>query len=80
MSPSFLPLRVCILGNRILRNNEFDHCLKTQVLGNETVTSKLWRLFCDGPEFNATCNEYFVNNNVTLIQGIPGLTSRVISG
>uniref|UniRef100_A0A3Q3VWC2 Uncharacterized protein n=1 Tax=Mola mola TaxID=94237 RepID=A0A3Q3VWC2_MOLML len=70
---------VCILGNRILQNHEFDHCLKTVVVGNETVTSQLWKLFCDGPEFNATCNEYFVNNNVTLVQGIPGLTSHVIS-
>lgn len=45
-----------------------------------TVTTKLWMLFCDGPELNATCNEYFENNNVTQMQGIPGLTSGVISG
>ncbi|KAF6723996.1 Solute carrier family 12 member 5 [Oryzias melastigma] len=43
------------------------------------VTTALWKLFCDGPELNATCNEYFSNNNVTLVQGIPGLTSGVIS-
>lgn len=45
-----------------------------------TVTTKLWKQFCDGPELNATCNEYFLNNNVTVVQGIPGLTSGVISG
>ncbi|XP_041817887.1 solute carrier family 12 member 7 isoform X1 [Chelmon rostratus] len=70
---------VCMLGNRTLQNHNFDRCLKTEVIDNVTVTTKLWRLFCDGPEINATCNEYFVNNNVTSVQGIPGLTSGVIS-
>nr|XP_040022675.1 solute carrier family 12 member 7 isoform X2 [Gasterosteus aculeatus aculeatus] len=70
---------VCMLGNRTLQNNNFDTCLKTKIIDNLTVTTKLWRLFCDGPELNATCNEYFVLNNVTEMQGIPGLTSKVIS-
>ncbi|KAM9827005.1 solute carrier family 12 member 7 isoform 2-T2 [Neosynchiropus ocellatus] len=70
---------VCMLGNRTLQNQNFDKCLKTEVIDNITVTTQLWRLFCDGPELNATCNEYFDNNNVTLVQGIPGLTSGVIS-
>ncbi|XP_070784511.1 solute carrier family 12 member 7 isoform X2 [Enoplosus armatus] len=70
---------VCMLGNRTLRNSNFDRCLKTEVIDNVTVTTKLWRLFCDGPELNATCNDYFLNNNVTNVQGIPGLTSGVIS-
>lgn len=69
-----------MLGNRTLQNNNFDTCLKTKIIDNLTVTTKLWRLFCDGPELNATCNEYFVLNNVTEMQGIPGLTSKVISG
>ncbi|XP_053268070.1 solute carrier family 12 member 7 isoform X2 [Pleuronectes platessa] len=70
---------VCMLGNRTLQNLNFDKCLKTDFLDNMTVTTKLWSLFCDGPELNATCNEYFDNNNVTMVQGIPGLTSGVIS-
>ncbi|XP_029004947.1 solute carrier family 12 member 7 isoform X5 [Betta splendens] len=70
---------VCMLGNRTLQNHHFDKCLKTEVVGNETVTTDLWKLFCDGPDLNATCNEYFTNNNVTEIQGIPGLTSGVIT-
>lgn len=69
-----------MLGNRTLQNNNFDKCFKTEVIDNITVTTKLWQLFCDGPELNATCNDYFVNNNVTEVQGIPGLTSGVISG
>ncbi|KAM9337323.1 solute carrier family 12 member 7 isoform 2-T2 [Symphorus nematophorus] len=70
---------VCMLGNRTLQNHNFDSCLKTQTVGNMTVTTELWKLFCNGADFNATCNEYFMNNNVTSIQGIPGLTSGVIS-
>ncbi|KAF0028337.1 hypothetical protein F2P81_019424 [Scophthalmus maximus] len=71
---------VCMLGNRTLQNHNFDKCLKTEDIDNMTVTTKLWKQFCDGPELNATCNEYFLNNNVTVVQGIPGLTSGVISG
>ncbi|KAG7488700.1 hypothetical protein MATL_G00036410 [Megalops atlanticus] len=70
---------ICLLGNRTLQNHNFDKCLKTEEIDNVTVTTKLWRLFCDGPELNATCNEYFVHNNVTEIQGIPGVMSGVIS-
>uniref|UniRef100_A0A3B4ATU1 Solute carrier family 12 member 7b n=1 Tax=Periophthalmus magnuspinnatus TaxID=409849 RepID=A0A3B4ATU1_9GOBI len=70
---------VCMLGNRTLHNQKFDKCLKTEVIDNLTVSTQLWRLFCDGPNLNATCNEYFTNNNVTEVQGIPGLTSGVIS-
>uniref|UniRef100_A0A665VK76 Solute carrier family 12 member 7-like n=1 Tax=Echeneis naucrates TaxID=173247 RepID=A0A665VK76_ECHNA len=75
--PPDFPL--CMLGNRTLQNHNFDKCLKTEVIDNLTVTTDLWSLFCDGPELNATCNEYFVSNNVTLVQGIPGLTSGAIS-
>ncbi|KAK7881690.1 hypothetical protein WMY93_030099 [Mugilogobius chulae] len=70
---------VCMLGNRTLHNQKFDKCLKTEEIDNETVSTQLWRLFCDGPELNATCNQYFTSNNVTEVQGIPGLTSGVVS-
>ncbi|RXN10947.1 solute carrier family 12 member 7-like isoform X5 [Labeo rohita] len=70
---------VCLLGNRTLQNHDFDKCMKTEIIDNVTVTTKLWSLFCKGPELNASCNEYFTLNNVTEIQGIPGLTSGVIS-
>lgn len=68
------------MGNRTLQNHNFDQCLKTMEVDNVTVTTKLWSLFCDSPDLNATCNEYFNLNNVTVIQGIPGLTSGVIRG
>ncbi|XP_030205456.1 solute carrier family 12 member 7 isoform X2 [Gadus morhua] len=71
---------VCLLGNRTLQNLNFDKCLKTEEVGNQTVGTALWALFCGGSRaLNASCNEYFVLNNVTMIQGIPGLTSGVIS-
>ncbi|KAL1006346.1 hypothetical protein UPYG_G00071150 [Umbra pygmaea] len=69
---------VCLLGNRTLQNHDFDHCLKTMEVDNVTVTTKLWSLFCESADLNATCNEYFRLNKVTEIQGIPGLTSGVI--
>lgn len=77
---SFVLSRVCLLGNRTLQNHGFDKCMKTDIIDNVTVTTKLWMLFCNGKELNASCNEYFSLNNVTEIQGIPGLTSGAISG
>ncbi|XP_029109125.1 solute carrier family 12 member 7-like isoform X2 [Scleropages formosus] len=70
---------VCLLGNRSLENHDFDKCLKTEVFGNATVSTELWKLFCDSPFLNASCDEYFASNNVSEIQGIPGLLSGVIS-
>ncbi|KAK2497618.1 hypothetical protein MC885_010112 [Smutsia gigantea] len=46
--------------------------------GNETVTTRLWGLFCSSRFLNATCDEYFTRNNVTEIQGIPGAASGLI--
>lgn len=47
---------------------------------NETVTTQLWRTFCDSDSLDATCDEYFTSNNVTEIQGIPGVTSGILAG
>ena len=74
------PRSVCMLGNRLLKNQNFDRCLKTEEIDNVTVTTKLWKQFCESTELNATCNPYFDNNNVTELQGIPGLKSGVITG
>ncbi|XP_048403940.2 solute carrier family 12 member 7-like isoform X3 [Stegostoma tigrinum] len=74
-SPPDFPL--CMLGNRTLAWEAFE-CAKVSTVGNQTVTTQLWQLFCDSPYLNATCDEYFTLNNVTTIQGIPGIASRVI--
>uniref|UniRef100_A0A8C1EDI7 Solute carrier family 12 member 7a n=1 Tax=Cyprinus carpio carpio TaxID=630221 RepID=A0A8C1EDI7_CYPCA len=71
--------QVCLLGNRMLQNSMFDKCQKTEVINNVTTPTKLWTLFCEGDLGNATCNEYFTQNNLTVIQAVPGLLSGVIS-
>ncbi|KAJ8016126.1 hypothetical protein DPEC_G00003930 [Dallia pectoralis] len=70
---------VCILGNRTLVSKGFDVCAKVIEKDNGTITTKLWRIFCDSELLNATCDEYFANNNVSEIQGIPGVTSGILA-
>ncbi|XP_028934280.1 solute carrier family 12 member 6 isoform X2 [Ornithorhynchus anatinus] len=71
---------VCLLGNRTLSSRQIDTCSKLKEVSNQTVPSKLWFLFCNSNgTLNATCDEYFVHNNVTSVQGIPGLASGVIT-
>ncbi|MBV94955.1 Solute carrier family 12 member 6, partial [Eschrichtius robustus] len=75
-----VPGQVCMLGNRTLSSRHIDICSKTKEINNMTVPSKLWGFFCNSSQFfSATCDEYFVHNNVTSIQGIPGLASGVIT-
>lgn len=71
---------MCVLGNRTLVWKTFDVCAKTMEVANGTVTTQLWRMFCDSPFLNATCDKYFMDNNVTEIQGIPGVTSGILAG
>uniref|UniRef100_A0A8C2X1B6 Solute carrier family 12 member 5b n=1 Tax=Cyclopterus lumpus TaxID=8103 RepID=A0A8C2X1B6_CYCLU len=70
---------VCLLGNRTLLSKGYDVCAKVVEVDNETVTTKLWRTFCDSDTLNATCDEYFADNDVTEIQGIPGVTSGILA-
>ncbi|XP_070830482.1 solute carrier family 12 member 7-like isoform X3 [Chaetodon trifascialis] len=69
---------VCLLGNRSLTNEKFETCAKTLNVKNNTVTSDLWSIFCSSKYPNATCDEYFMLNNLTEMQAIPGLLSGVI--
>uniref|UniRef100_H2LQJ7 Solute carrier family 12 member 5a n=1 Tax=Oryzias latipes TaxID=8090 RepID=H2LQJ7_ORYLA len=77
IEPPFFP--VCLLGNRTLVSKSFDVCAKTLETANGTVTTQMWRIFCDSPLLNATCDPYFAANNVTQIQGIPGITSGILT-
>ncbi|KAM9475353.1 solute carrier family 12 member 5b isoform 3-T3 [Clarias gariepinus] len=70
---------ICVLGNRTLMSKGLDICAKTIESGNGTVTTKLWRMFCDSEFLNATCDEYFTNNNISQVQGIPGITSGILA-
>lgn len=70
-----------MLGNRTLVRDGFDVCAKTEVKGNITEPSQLWNRFCVGGNLSsAQCDDYFIQNNVTEIQGIPGLGSGIIRG
>lgn len=70
-----------MLGNRTLVRDLFDVCVKTELRGNETAPSKLWENFCGSNNASSPhCDEYFDQNNVTEIQGIPGLASGIIRG
>ena len=70
---------VCLLGNRTLLSKVYDVCAKVIEIDNETVTTKLWSSFCDSDSLNATCDDYFANNNVTEIRGIPWVTSVILA-
>ncbi|XP_077393202.1 solute carrier family 12 member 7-like isoform X2 [Festucalex cinctus] len=69
---------VCLLGNRSLKNDKFEVCAKTEIVDNQTLTTDLWKLFCNSKHLNATCDDYFSLNNVTEIPAIPGLRSGVL--
>ncbi|XP_051884675.1 solute carrier family 12 member 4 [Pristis pectinata] len=69
--------KICMLGNRTLSRNLFDVCAKTTIENNTIVTTKLWDMFCT-KNVTDSCDEYFVRNNVTEIQGIPGVASGII--
>uniref|UniRef100_A0A8D1TJ93 Solute carrier family 12 member 4 n=1 Tax=Sus scrofa TaxID=9823 RepID=A0A8D1TJ93_PIG len=70
---------VCMLGNRTLSRDQFDVCAKTVMVDNETVTTRLWSLFCHSPNLTAdSCDPYFLLNNVTEIPGIPGAAASVL--
>ncbi|XP_036266380.1 solute carrier family 12 member 7 isoform X3 [Pipistrellus kuhlii] len=68
---------VCLLGNRTLSRRNFDVCAKVFTTNNGTVTTALWGLFCNNSMPSAICDEYFAQNNLTEIQGIPGVASGV---
>ncbi|XP_016850873.1 solute carrier family 12 member 6 isoform X1 [Anolis carolinensis] len=79
---SFAPpnFPVCMLGNRTLSQHQIDKCAKTEERDNVTVHTRLWDSFCNSTKrLNASCDDYFLHNNVTVIQGIPGLASGVIT-
>ncbi|XP_030650010.1 solute carrier family 12 member 4 isoform X2 [Chanos chanos] len=70
---------ICMLGNRTLVRDDYYICAKTERIGNDTVPSQLWKKFCSSANTSSPhCDEYFDQNNVTEIQGIPGLASSII--
>uniref|UniRef100_A0AAY5EUX9 Solute carrier family 12 member 6 n=1 Tax=Electrophorus electricus TaxID=8005 RepID=A0AAY5EUX9_ELEEL len=68
---------VCMLGNRSLSQHYLSDAPLAAIVEKTTI---LWQQFCNSSEMNAICDEYFAHNNVTQIEGIPGLASGVIAG
>lgn len=65
-----------------ISTNDTMNSTETQTVPPFTVekATDLWKHFCNSSDLNAVCNnEYFVQNNFTQIQGIPGLASGVIT-
>ncbi|XP_056376161.1 solute carrier family 12 member 7 isoform X3 [Hyla sarda] len=69
-------LPICLLGNRVLAKKNFEICAK--YISNNTINEALWSLFCGTENDSTTCNSYFIANNITEIQGIPGVASGVL--
>ncbi|KAG8512398.1 Solute carrier family 12 member 7 [Galemys pyrenaicus] len=69
---------ICLLGNRTLSRRGFEDCTKVHITSNGTRPSALWGLFCNGSALSVACDSYFAQNNVTEIQGIPGVASGVL--
>ncbi|XP_053570333.1 solute carrier family 12 member 7 [Bombina bombina] len=69
---------ICLLGNRTLSMKKDDVCAKFLIVNNESVPTNMWNRFCSDSNYTI-CDEYFKENNVTEIQGIPGVASGVIA-
>ncbi|XP_072268147.1 solute carrier family 12 member 7 isoform X2 [Pyxicephalus adspersus] len=67
---------ICLLGNRVLSAQNLNICAKN--ISNDTANDVLWNKFCTPGNHSLTCDGYFLANDVTRIQGIPGIASGVI--
>ncbi|XP_068092571.1 solute carrier family 12 member 7 isoform X2 [Hyperolius riggenbachi] len=72
--PPDFPL--CFLGNRVLAARNVNVCTKN--LTNDTINELLRAKFCAPGNLSQTCDSYFLSNDITEIQGIPGVASGVI--
>ncbi|XP_034712949.1 solute carrier family 12 member 6-like isoform X1 [Etheostoma cragini] len=67
---------ITLINENSTMSPTFDPSLSTNLVEKTTY---LWKQFCQGPEINATCDQYFLSNNFSEIKGIPGLASGIIS-
>lgn len=65
--------RMCVLGKRLLKDIDISNCTKA-------VGSPLYNTFCNSSLASATCDPYFKQNNLTVVNGIKGLASGVFFG
>uniref|UniRef100_A0AAY4CT37 Solute carrier family 12 member 6 n=1 Tax=Denticeps clupeoides TaxID=299321 RepID=A0AAY4CT37_9TELE len=71
------PFPVCMLGNRSISGHvaQLYGCSKT--VTEDVRQDDLWNVFCNSSQTNTSC-EYYLQNNLSTIEGIPGLASGVI--
>jgi len=63
--------RLCLLGRRLLKDlNVLTDC-------NKNVSGVLHKLYCGN---GTRCDPYYVENNLTVVNGIRGLASGVFLG
>ncbi|XP_040209286.1 solute carrier family 12 member 7 isoform X1 [Rana temporaria] len=67
---------ICLLGNRVLAARNLNVCAKN--ISNDTINDFFWNKFCTSGNHSPSCDSYFLANDVTEIQGIPGISSGVL--
>lgn len=77
---SQLYLKIIIVGLLLSDNSTVAPTFDPSATPLVMNTTSIWKLFCSGPELNASCDKYFNSNNFSQIEGIPGLASGIISG
>lgn len=64
--------RMCILGKRLVKDLDvLTDC-------NKNVSGRLHQLYCANG--TGTCDPYYMENNLTIVNGIRGLASGVFLG
>ncbi|XP_066590703.1 solute carrier family 12 member 4 isoform X2 [Prorops nasuta] len=64
-------LKMCILGNKLLKDLDVSNDC------NKNVSGHLHRLYCGNTTSSRNCDPYYLQNNLTIINGIRGLASGV---
>lgn len=64
---------MCVLGNRLLKDIDPENCTKD-------VGSELFQLYCNDSSNPLSCDPYFKMHNLTVRNGIKGLSSGVFFG
>lgn len=62
--------RLCVLGRRLLK----DITVLTEC--NKNFNGPLHKIYCNGTK----CDPYYLENNITIVNGIRGLASGVFLG
>lgn len=66
--------RMCVLGRRLLKDiNVLTEC-------NKNTSGILHQLYCGNTTNTNKCDPYYMENDVTIINGIRGLASGVFLG